>query len=101
MEVYRYAAHGVNYIGIHQSAGIVRQVNVDRDASRFCPNLEPHAHFFCSQCHQVFDINLKRAADAVSPWSLPKGSKGDDVEGAMKGRCPECGKKGDSSALDS
>ena len=82
-------------------AGIVRQVNVDRDASRFCPNLEPHAHFFCSQCHQVFDISLKRSADAVSPWSLPKGSEVDDVEVAMKGRCPECGKTSDSSAADS
>jgi Fur family peroxide stress response transcriptional regulator len=82
-------------------AGIVRQVNVDRDASRFCPNLEPHAHFFCSQCHQVFDIKLKRSANAVSPWRLPRGSKVDDVEVAMKGRCPECGKTGDSAALDS
>lgn len=82
-------------------AGIVRQVNVDRDASRFCPNLEPHAHFFCSQCHQVFDIKLKRAADAVSPWSLPKGSKVDDVEVAMKGSCPKCGNAASDSPADS
>ena len=82
-------------------AGIVRQVNVDRDASRFCPNLEPHAHFFCSECHQVFDINLKRAGDAVSPWRLPKGSEVDDVEVAMKGRCPDCGRDGESNAADS
>jgi Fe2+ or Zn2+ uptake regulation protein len=74
-------------------AGIVRQVNVDRDASRFCPNLMPHAHFFCSQCHQVFDIGLKRSADAVSPWKLPKGSTVDDIDVAMKGCCPDCGKE--------
>lgn len=82
-------------------AGIVRQVNVDRDASRFCPNLVPHAHFFCSECNHVFDINLKRTANAVSPWSLPEGSQVDDVEVSMKGRCPDCGKKADSAALDS
>ena len=82
-------------------AGIVRQVNVDRDASRFCPNLDPHAHFFCSQCHQVFDISLKRAANAVSPWSLPKGAKVDDVEVAMKGSCPECGQAADAEKQNS
>ena len=28
-------------------AGLIKQVNVVREASRFCPNLRPHAHFFC------------------------------------------------------
>lgn len=70
--------------------GIVRQVNVDRDASRYCPNLAPHAHFFCSKCQKVFDVDLKKAADAVSAWQLPPGSRVEQVEVAMKGACPEC-----------
>ena len=72
------------------TAGIVRQVNVDRDASRFCPNLNPHAHFFCSQCQKVFDVNLRETADAISAWRLPNGSRVDQIEVAMKGACPEC-----------
>lgn len=81
-------------------AGVVRQVNVDRDASRFCPNLAPHAHFFCSQCHKVFDINLKASSDAITPWQLPVGSKVDEIEVAMKGSCPECGAKAENVASD-
>jgi len=72
------------------TAGIIRQVNVDRDASRFCPNLNPHAHFFCSQCENVFDVNLHEAADAISAWRLPDGSRVDQIEVAMKGACPDC-----------
>jgi Fur family peroxide stress response transcriptional regulator len=71
-------------------SGLIKQVNVSREASRFCPNLRPHAHFFCARCEQVFDIDLRRQADAVSAWELPEGSKVDHVDVAMKGLCPHC-----------
>ena len=29
--------------------GLVRQVNMDRAPTRYCPNLAPHAHFKCNQ----------------------------------------------------
>ncbi len=71
-------------------SGAVKQVNVDRDASRYCPNLQPHAHFFCSRCEQVFDITLKQSADAASPWSLPEGSDVEEIDVSIKGFCPDC-----------
>ena len=71
-------------------AGLVKQVNVAREASRFCPNLRPHAHFFCSRCEQVSDIDLRNQADAVTPWDLPSGSTVNHVDVAMKGLCPHC-----------
>jgi len=71
--------------------GVVKQVNVDREASRYCPNQRPHAHFFCSSCQEVFDINLRPDANAVTPWALPKGATVDHIEVAMKGTCPKCG----------
>jgi len=71
-------------------SGAVKQVNVDRDASRYCPNLLPHAHFYCSCCEKVFDVALKQSADASSPWSLPDGSNVEEIDVAMKGLCPEC-----------
>ena len=77
-------------------AGLVKQVNVAREASRFCPNLRPHAHFFCSHCEQVFDIDLHSNANAVAPWNLPDGSTVDHVDVAMKGRCPNCNQPAES-----
>ena len=74
-------------------AGVVKQVNVDREASRFCPNLQPHAHFFCSECEEVFDIDLKSRASATTPWQLPKGSEVEQLEVTMKGKCPACQEK--------
>lgn len=72
-------------------AGLIKQVNVDREASRYCPNLRPHAHFFCSECQEIFDIDLRRQADVVAAWELPQGSRIDHVDVAMKGVCPKCG----------
>jgi Fe2+ or Zn2+ uptake regulation protein len=76
-------------------AGLVKQVNVDREASRYCPNLRPHAHFYCSECHEIMDIDLRLQPGVVTPWSLPKGSKIDHLEVSMKGVCPQCQAKHD------
>src|SRR5213592_177926 len=51
--------------------GLVRQVALERVASRFCPNMQEHCHFYCDSCDQVFDINLPGPAGV----SLPKGFK--------------------------
>ena len=73
-------------------AHAITQVNIDREASRFCPNLQPHAHFFCAKCDSVFDVNLHRRANAAEPWNLPEGSLIDEVNVAMRGVCPNCRK---------
>ncbi|MEM7697042.1 MAG: Fur family transcriptional regulator [Verrucomicrobiota bacterium] len=71
-------------------AGAIRQVNIDREASRFCPNLAPHAHFYCSKCEQVFDVELRAGVDAASPWTLPSGAQIDEMQVAMRGTCGTC-----------
>lgn len=75
-------------------AGLIKQVNVDREASRFCPNLRPHAHFFCSQCQEISDIDLRQHANIAESWDLPEGSRIDQFDVAMKGVCPKCGATG-------
>jgi Fe2+ or Zn2+ uptake regulation protein len=72
------------------AAGLVKQVNVGRDASRFCPNLAPHAHFICADCGEVYDIGLKNNAEMESVWALPEGTRIDHLEVAMKGLCAKC-----------
>src|SRR5919106_1020742 len=37
-------------------AGLVREVNVDRTAMRYCPNMSEHCHFYCDDCGGVYDI---------------------------------------------
>lgn len=71
-------------------AGAIKQVNIDREASRYCPNLQPHAHFFCTGCNDVFDIGLEAGIDAASVWALPKGCRIEEMHVAMRGICGLC-----------
>jgi Fur family peroxide stress response transcriptional regulator len=40
------------------NCGLVRQVNLEREPSRYCPNLAEHAHFHCTKTARVYDIPL-------------------------------------------
>ena len=71
-------------------AEIITQVNIDREASRFCPNLHPPAHFFCDKCDSVFDVDLHNHANAAEPWNLPDGSRIEQMNVAMRVICPTC-----------
>lgn len=73
-------------------SGAIRQVNIDREATRYCANLQPHAHFYCTDCDKVFDIGLERGADASSIWSLPPGCRVEEMHVAMRGVCGTCPK---------
>ena len=71
--------------------GVVRLVVLDRGATRFCPNMREHCHFYCDSCNQVFDVDLP--VKPSSPVALPKGFKAEHYEIAIHGVCPECAKK--------
>jgi len=66
--------------------GLVKQVNLDRSPSRFCPNLNDHAHFHCDACGQVMDIDL----DSSPPVSVPAGAVLHRQEITLRGLCPHC-----------
>jgi Fur family peroxide stress response transcriptional regulator len=53
--------------------GLVRQVNLDRSPTRFCPNLRPHAHFKCSQTGKIFDLALDENTVTRLQSILPEG----------------------------
>jgi Fe2+ or Zn2+ uptake regulation protein len=71
--------------------GLIRQVTVDRGASRFCPNMHDHCHFHCEQCGGVFDIELEPGAGPQP--RLPRGYQATRFEVSIRGFCPGCGKK--------
>jgi len=67
--------------------GLARQVTLERGATRFCPNMREHGHFYCDLCKSVFDIELP-AAPGIA---LPKGYRAERYDVAIHGRCPACG----------
>ena len=73
--------------------GLVRTVNHDRQPSRYCANLAPHAHFFCERCGAVYDVPANAATDAVpgtAGWQLPPGAVVTHHEVSFQGQCEEC-----------
>ena len=70
-------------------SGMARQVNVDRGATRFCPNMREHCHFYCDNCAKVFHIDLPN--EGPEGITLPKGFKAARFEIAIHGLCAKCG----------
>ena len=72
------------------NCGLVRQVNHDRSATRFCSNMQPHHHFYCDECGGAYDIDREDASGEEPPVSIPRGFKPSRYEVTIRGLCPEC-----------
>jgi len=72
------------------ACGLARQVQLQRGATRFCPNMEEHAHYYCDDCGEVFDMALP-AEGALMP--KPKGFQVDHYDIAAHGLCAECARQ--------
>lgn len=73
--------------------GLVREVNVDRAPTRYCPNMHEHGHFYCESCDHVLDIDLPQSGK-VDGIEIPQGYHASKFEVSIRGVCPECAKKG-------
>jgi Fur family peroxide stress response transcriptional regulator len=71
-------------------AGYVRQVNLDRAPSRYCPNLADHAHFCCQACGQITDIDFKTKSPISKHLSLPEGNTLTKCDVVLHGLCSSC-----------
>lgn len=72
-------------------SGLARQVTVDRGATRFCPNMREHCHFYCDECDTVFDVDLP--SEKQTGVVLPKGFRVRRFDIAIHGVCADCAEK--------
>jgi Fur family peroxide stress response transcriptional regulator len=70
--------------------GLVKAVNHDREPSRYCPNLNEHAHLFCEGCGGVMDIPLRSRRKPQDIWELPEDVSILQHEVSFRGLCPKC-----------
>lgn len=68
------------------SCGLVRQVNHERESTRYCPNLAPHAHFRDESTGRVHDIQLPNEILDQLRQLLPRGFETDAIEINFQGR---------------
>ena len=69
--------------------GLVRQVNLERAPTRYCPNLHQHAHFHDETTGEIHDIDLP--ADFVGRLHeiLPAGFDARSVDLTFRGRAAD------------
>lgn len=66
--------------------GIIRQVNFDRESSRYCPNLSEHGHFHDEVTGVIHDVDFKPGVNLADVLNLPPGAVIDDVEITLRGK---------------
>ena len=72
--------------------GLVRHVNLDRAATRYCPNMKEHCHFYCESCRDIFDVDFAANGDHAG-LKIPDGFKVKQFEVSIRGLCRDCAAK--------
>lgn len=65
---------------------LVRQVNFERGPTRYCPNLQPHAHFHDEVTGSTHDIDLPGDLLERIKSILPEGYDADAIEITFRGK---------------
>ena len=70
-------------------SGLVRHVNLDRAATRYCPNMKEHCHFHCDECGEIFDVDFTPGGGAGS-LQIPDGFRVKHFDVSVRGVCAKC-----------
>lgn len=66
---------------------LVRHVNFDRESTRYCPNLNEHAHFHDDSSGRIYDVNLDKSIIHQLMKILPEGYDARNIEINFRGSC--------------
>jgi Fur family peroxide stress response transcriptional regulator len=72
---------------------LVRHVNLDRSATRYCPNMKEHCHFYCDDCGGIFDIDFAASGNRTG-LEIPEGFEVKQSDISLRGLCRDCAGKG-------
>jgi Fe2+ or Zn2+ uptake regulation protein len=65
---------------------IIRQVNFDRESSRYCANLSEHGHFHDASTGVIHDVCFKPGINLADVLDLPAGAIVDGIEITLRGK---------------
>jgi|TARA_Y100000022_G_C13246967_1_gene375256 Fur family peroxide stress response transcriptional regulator len=65
--------------------GLVRQVNLDRSPTRYCPNLTPHAHFKCIKSGKIYDVQIDEDTLSRMHSLVPEGFEAENIDLCFSG----------------
>jgi len=65
---------------------LVKQVNFERESTRYCPNLKEHAHFYDTETGRIYDVGLDEGLVEQLRQNLPDGFEAAQIEINYRGR---------------
>jgi Fur family peroxide stress response transcriptional regulator len=65
---------------------VIRQVNFDREPSRYCSNLDEHGHFHDEKTGTIHDVKFKSGVSLADVLDLPPNTVIKDVEITLRGQ---------------
>ena|SRR5947209_5582782 len=80
-----------NCLEVLVQCSVVRAVNFERGPTRYCPNLEPHAHFIDESSGAAHDVHLPPELLDQVMSVLPGGYQAGSVEIIFRGTAPKTG----------
>src|SRR5581483_6085782 len=72
--------------------GLIRHVNLDRAATRYCPNMKEHCHFYCDDCGGIYDVDFADDRDHAG-LNVPEGFQIKQYDISLRGLCRDCASK--------
>lgn len=71
--------------------GLIAEIVIPgADSAVYEPTSHPHAHFRCTQCGRVDDVQYTLPSSATSKLSADNGFHVDNIELSLHGRCRDC-----------
>ena len=80
-------------VQILKEVGLIQELNLPKDQTRFDPNMEPHAHLVCLRCNSISDWMDPMISKIVERVSNEAGfvARGQNLN--ILGICSSCGRK--------
>ncbi|MCH6257739.1 transcriptional repressor [Puniceicoccaceae bacterium K14] len=65
---------------------LVKHVNIDRESTRYCPNLNEHAHFHDNDSGTIYDVQLDEDFIGKLKAILPEGFEPTSIDITLRGK---------------
>ncbi|MBW2038323.1 MAG: transcriptional repressor [Deltaproteobacteria bacterium] len=81
-----------NTLELFKQQGLIQEITIERDKVRYDYRIEPHHHFLCRRCGQVYDVEVKGCP--IAERERVDGHKVEELRPYIIGICSECLKEG-------
>ncbi len=85
-----------NTLKLFAEKGLVQTIQIEDDKLRFDANTEPHLHFKCTKCGNVFDVfdeKILKNINTQCSQVVPEGFSVEKIQTNIWGICNKCSEK--------